>query len=122
MRKISGKAFGCLIKKFTGYTILTLLILGIIAVLWHEKKDLHQSRRGRECDGCTTRTARQDIQWACPLVFGNGSIPEQGLRVGTIQRERKQGLFLVKWTAPSMYRFPVTDEDRYCRILSQSKI
>ena len=27
-----------LIKIFTGYTILTLLVVGIIAALWHEKR------------------------------------------------------------------------------------
>lgn len=36
-----------LIKIFAGYTILALLVIGIIAALWHEKKVLRKQKRKR---------------------------------------------------------------------------
>lgn len=36
-----------LIKIFAGYTILTLLVIGIIAALWHEKRFLQKQKRKR---------------------------------------------------------------------------
>ena len=59
-----------LIKIFAGYTILALLVIGIIAALWHEKNGFCGSRSGRERNACTTGTDQQDIQSACFTLSG----------------------------------------------------
>ena len=58
-----------LIKIFAGYTILALLVIGIIAALWHEKKVFAEAE-GRERNACTTGTDQQDIQSACFTLSG----------------------------------------------------
>lgn len=58
-----------LIKIFAGYTILALLVIGIIAALWHEKKVFAEAE-ARERNACTTGTDQQDIQSACFTLSG----------------------------------------------------